>query len=484
MISINKFLNEELKNLMNSAKKQIICLIKNFRDDVNVKVKGIEYNMKIVVDNVIKMVKNNRHLKIGEISELSNILVTYCGIAQRPTSTEKYQLYYKTYGIIIMLEYLRNGYVSPELIESERINTKKALYNTYTEMKIDPPDEILNSGYIEQMKKVQDPINDTKVSYTGNGGTEERIIIGQYDQPGKYISINKEYYEGIFKLLKNSINTLLEKNSFKNPVESLSYIMDYVGMITNGKSDKEIRIERIFCIDIDKLDLIVGTLKRYFVGDIEDFENIIEFSSIATRIDTKEISISDYEEYSRVILSEIKRRETIHLEKYPERMQEEIKEINDKILQRIEDRFGPTYYFIPYWYRFSPAGNHLNDILQWLVKLEESERVTKEELNELLEKWKIEKDYEEKKKEIINQKKIVEENITLKMPCTSSIDIDMSQKTWEDVFKIPERPQENTQKINMSRTKVTVETEEVSESETNYSDEFESHIISDSSEQN
>ena len=486
MISINKFLNEELKNPMNSAKKQIVSLIENFREDVNIKIGEKYYNMELVVNNVIDRIKRNKPLKIEEISELSDLLITYCGIAQRPTTKEKLQLYYKTYGIIIMLEYLRNGYVNPELIKSKKISPKKAIYNTCKEMRIDPPNEILNSGYIEKMKKVQDPLNDTIVIYTGNGETEERIIIGQYDHPGKYISINKEYYEGIFKLLMNSINVLLERKSFKNPVESLSYIMDYIGMITNGKSDEEIRIERIFCVDIDKLDLIVGTLKRYFVGDIEDFENIIEFSTLATRLDTKELSIKDYEEYSRVILSEIKRRETIHLDKYPKRMQKEIELVNDIILQRIEDRFGPTYYFVPYWYRFKPARNHLNDILQWLVELEESERVTKEELNELLEKWKIEKDYEEKKKEIVNQKKIVEENITLKMPCTSSIDIDMSQTTWEDVFKIPEKSQGNTQKIDMKRTEVTIETEDVSESETNFSDDFESHIIplSSSSEQN
>lgn len=477
MISINKFLNEELKNPMNSAKKQIISLIENFREDVNLKIGEKYYNMELVVNNVIDRIKRNKPLKIEEISELSDLLITNCEIARRPTAKEKLQLYYKAYGIIIMLEYLRNGYVNPELIKSKKINPKKAIYNICKEMRIDPPNEILNSGYIEKMKKVQDPLNDTIIIYIGNGETEERIIIGQYDHPGKYISINKEYYEGIFKLLMNSINVLLERKSFKNPIESLSYIMDYIGMITNGKSDEEIRIERIFCVDIDKLDLIVGTLKRYFVGDIEDFENIIEFSTLATRLDTKEISISDYEEYSRVILSEIKRRETIHLDKYPKRMQKEIELVNDTILQRIEDRFGPTYYFVPYWYRFKPARNHLNEILQWLVELEESERVTKEELNELLEKWKIEKDYEEKKKEIVNQKKIVEENITLKMPCTSSIDIDMSQTTWEDVFKIPEKSQGNTEKIDMIRKEVTIETEDVSESETNFSDDFESHII-------
>ena len=76
MISINKFLNEELKNPMNSAKKQIISLIENFREDVNLKIGEKYYNMELVVNNVIDRIKRNKPLKIEEISELSDLLIT------------------------------------------------------------------------------------------------------------------------------------------------------------------------------------------------------------------------------------------------------------------------------------------------------------------------------------------------------------------------------------------------------------------------
>ena len=64
-----------------------------------------------------------------------------------------------------------------------------------------------------------------------------------------------------------------------------------------------------------------------------------------------------------------------------------------------------------------------------------------------------------------HQLKIVEENITLKMPCTSSIDIDMSQESWDKIFMTPTGLIRNTQKIDMRQNEVTIETGEVSESE-------------------
>ena len=46
-----------------------------------------------------------------------------------------------------------------------------------------------------------------------------------------------------------------------------------------------------------------------------------------------------------------------------------------------------------------------------------------EELDELIDKWQIKGDYEEKKKEIVNQVKVITGNVTLRMPCTSSLTI-------------------------------------------------------------
>ena len=144
-------------------------------------------------------------------------------------------------------------------------------------------------------------------------------------------------------------------------------------------------------------------------------------------------------------------------------LQEKIKEADKVIEQRIKDRFGPVKWFVPYWYGFRP--NYLNEVLNWLIELEESERATEEELNELLDKWQIKEDYEEKKKEVVNQRKIIDGDVTLRMPCTSSIDIDMNNVSWNDVFMTTIEPMGNTQRIDMRQNEVIIETGEVSESE-------------------
>lgn len=263
-----------------------------------------------------------------------------------------------------------------------------------------------------------------------------------------------------------------------NPIEEFSKIYDYVGIAYNSKN----KIEYIISIDIDKLNII-----KEFIKSLSRETYSFDIVKKLIRIDRKKISIEDYNNYSKIILFETERNQKMNVESYPQKFQEEIKKINIDIKQRIKDRFGPVQWFVPYWYGFSPE--YLDQVLEWLIELEKSERVTKEELNELIKKWRIRADFKEKKEEIVNQKKIKEENITIKFTNTSSIDMDMdSHMTFSQILMENPEPVRNTQKINIEQdeeeteTRVTVEPEETSESEskneTSNNDEYDSSYFS------
>lgn len=446
---------------MNSARKQIISLLR----ECEVKIEKF-FNRKREPDQVIndfeKFIFNGGvPSERGRDILWQHLLKYYCFFVSELVSN--------LIAILVYIEYLRKGYVTSEFISfvKNRLQyQKEILYSeiikfSYKEININNDmEDIFSTKYLEHMKEVQDLVNNTLVEYKD----EKRYVIGVHKEQNELWSINNKIYDNIPSLIKKIINKIIETDEIKDPIEEFSAIREYVG-IAFGKN----RVEYIISFDIDKLKLVIEFIKSLIPEEID--YKALEFANSLKDINMKRISLDDYKEYSQVILFEINKRQTMNIDLYPRMLREKIEEADKVIEQRIKDRFGPVKWFVPYWYGFRP--NYLNEVLNWLIELEESERATEEELNELLDKWQIKGDYEEKKKEVVNQRKIIDGDVTLRMPCTSSIDIDMNQESWDKIFMTPTGLIRNTQKTDMRQNEVIIETGEVSESETNTNEEEE-----------